>query len=361
MKFNRKIFNREITDFYGKHLRRQITQDVISNLDDLLFMSEMDTEWKYPSELAYFFATIGWETAWTFAPVVERRASSNQTDIIRMQERYWSSGYYGRGYVQLTWKDNYKKMGRVVGVDLVKKPDELLKPSVSYEVAAVGMRKGLFRSRSNGKPIKLSDFINKDSVDFIGARDIINGDLSKNGVAIANVAKAIYTILKKALIIVPASAENNNNVSDVVSNQDSASNGTSESGILDAEPYTDGTATDFDNNSPWSPPIKIEPTTPVSTSGPKSIVTVLSTVVSSLGITGSAILSYVSGLLPNLNPTVLVIGCLVCMAIVASVYLISRIYIKNARENRAALLDMQRVEIASDPNKANVECQASTK
>lgn len=367
MKFNKRIFRKEIAEFYGQTLRRQINSEFLNNIETLLFFTELDNEWKYPSELAYFFATIGWETAWTFAPIVEKRASSNQSDIRRMQDRYWNTGYYGRGYVQLTWKENYKKLGDVIEVDLVNKPDELLKPSVSYEVASIGMRKGLFRSRNNGSPIKLSDFVNATNTDFIKARDVINGDVDKNGLFIARFAAELLDIFKASIIeaIVDSGKDDipelpyttvNADTTVTVTNSNSSQPTipTTSTNTIPSTSVSTGTA-------PWTPPIKIDPSTPTPTGGPKSLVTVISTAVSSLGLTGSAIWGYVAGVIPNINPTFLFIACLVCIAVTASVYIASRIYIKNARENRAALLDMQRVEITADPTKINVECQLNTK
>src|SRR5262249_61753455 len=54
--------------------------------------------------------------------------------------------YYGRGYVQLTWRENYIKMGEELGLDLAHQPDLALNPRIAYDIASVGMRKGMFRS-----------------------------------------------------------------------------------------------------------------------------------------------------------------------------------------------------------------------
>ena len=97
MKFNKKIFSDELKEFYGKTLRKQPSTDNLESAEVLLFLSELDEDWHSLEELAYFFATIGWETAWTFEPIVERKASANQSDVRRLQERYWKTGYYGRG------------------------------------------------------------------------------------------------------------------------------------------------------------------------------------------------------------------------------------------------------------------------
>lgn len=351
MKFNKKTFTKEIIDFYGQSLRRRITSEILEDLNTLLILIETDDKWENTGELAYFFATIGWETGWTFAPIEERRASNNQQDIRRIQDRYWNTGYFGRGYVQLTWRENYKKMGDILGVNLVNNPEELLKPKISYEVAAIGMRQGLFRTRSNGRPIKLSDFITDTSADFVRARDIINGDVEKNGPIIAKYAEDLHDIIKKSIVI----------EADVVSNPNNTKEPVKPNTKINNNPVTntpvDNNSTTPINTSPWNPPIKIDPSNPVPTKGPSSLATTISSILSTIGLTGGGIWGYVSGIIPNIDPTVLFVGCLICIAVIVSVYLISRLYIKNARESRAAILDMQRVEITADPTKVNVECR----
>jgi putative chitinase len=44
--------------------------------------------------------------------------------------------YRGRGFIQLTGKDNYRAMGEKIGVDLVKNPDALLDPAVASKATA---------------------------------------------------------------------------------------------------------------------------------------------------------------------------------------------------------------------------------
>ncbi|HEX8499168.1 MAG TPA: glycoside hydrolase family 19 protein [Pyrinomonadaceae bacterium] len=77
--------------------------------------------------------------------------------------------YYGRGYVQLTWKSNYQSMGKALGVDLVNHPERALVPSISYRIMSHGMRKGSFTG------VKLGDFIGGGRADYRNARKIING------------------------------------------------------------------------------------------------------------------------------------------------------------------------------------------
>ena len=58
--------------------------------------------------------------------------------------RKWQG--YGRGYVQLTWKNNYLTLGKALGLgdDLAKNPDHVLDPDIAYEIMSYGMRNGSF-------------------------------------------------------------------------------------------------------------------------------------------------------------------------------------------------------------------------
>ncbi len=98
--------------------------------------------------------------------------------------------YYGRGYVQLTWAQNYKKMGEAIGMGdkLYRNPDLVLDPEIASKVLFVGMLKGKFRYSKRTRPKgwqKLRLFFNKKTENWYRARNIINGDLRKNGNRIA--------------------------------------------------------------------------------------------------------------------------------------------------------------------------------
>lgn len=77
--------------------------------------------------------------------------------------------YAGRGLVQITWLNNYRKMGKVVGRDLVKNPDEALEPAIAVKILFHGMIAGSFTGK------KLSDFFQPTSTDWRNARRIVNG------------------------------------------------------------------------------------------------------------------------------------------------------------------------------------------
>lgn len=94
--------------------------------------------------------------------------------------------YYGRGYVQLTWKNNYRAMSApgITGTDLVADPDLALRPDIASKVMFHGMEHGTFTGR------KLADYFNPAVGDWIRARRIING-LDKANL-VAGYGKAFY-------------------------------------------------------------------------------------------------------------------------------------------------------------------------
>jgi hypothetical protein len=131
--------------------------------------------------VAYLLATIRWETGHTFLPLAEKRASAaKQPAIAKLQDRYWGTGFYGRGYVQITWRQNYANAGqklagkriagKVIAVDsFTGNPNAVLDPDVSYAIASRGMLEGWFTGK------KLADYINDSKTDYGSSRKIING------------------------------------------------------------------------------------------------------------------------------------------------------------------------------------------
>lgn len=81
--------------------------------------------------------------------------------------------YAGRGYPQLTGKNNYLKAGTALGVDLVGHPELALEPGVAAQIMVRGMAEGWFTTK------KLSDYLPAAGpatvAAFTPARRIING------------------------------------------------------------------------------------------------------------------------------------------------------------------------------------------
>lgn len=80
------------------------------------------------------------------------------------------NSYYGRGFVQITWPENYRRMGRRLGIDLYGNPDLALDRDVAAKLIVIGMIEGLYTGR------KLSDYdVLAGGFDAYNARKVING------------------------------------------------------------------------------------------------------------------------------------------------------------------------------------------
>lgn len=132
--------------------------------------------------LAYMLATAWHETAETMQPIREYGRGAGRPYGIRDQST--GHAYYGRGYVQLTWKSNYASLGKRIGVDLVRKPDLALDPHNAAAILFEGMIDGLFTGKS------LGSYFTDDESDWRNARRIING--TDRADKIAEEAKAFY-------------------------------------------------------------------------------------------------------------------------------------------------------------------------
>jgi hypothetical protein len=133
---------------------------------------------------AYIVATTYWETAHTFHPVREAFYLADPDTYLRSKSYY---PYYGRGYVQLTWKQNYQHYGNILQSDLVTEPDRALDPAVALFVLVHGFKQGAFTGH------KITDFINAAGTDFVKARLCING--TDRAADIAAVAQNYMTSL----------------------------------------------------------------------------------------------------------------------------------------------------------------------
>lgn len=198
--FDRQRFLAEFTPRTGVAMNGARQQALTFLLDAF----ERDDGFTTLRELAYVLATIHWETGRTFSPVKELRASETRNpSLYARQQRYWPSGYYGRGYVQLTWDYNYKNASKklagevfpvggqaitVTPTTFLEHPDYLLEPVISYRIAARGMREGWFTGK------RLSQYISAVSApDYLNARRIING--VDRAAEIAEIAKKYEALL----------------------------------------------------------------------------------------------------------------------------------------------------------------------
>ena len=120
-----------------------------------------------PTQVAYVLATVQHETGDTFEPVREAFWVKNAEAWREANLRYYP--YYGRGFVQLTWKTNYQKYSDILKVDLVSNPDAALDPVTAAFILVHGFIHGVFTGN------KISDYINATRTDYRAARRCING------------------------------------------------------------------------------------------------------------------------------------------------------------------------------------------
>lgn len=113
-----------------------------------------------PRFVAYSLATTWHETDRTMQPIEEYG---------RGKGKVYGNGWWGRGFVQITWQANYEKAGKLLGVELVKDPRLALRKDIAAAILVQGMVDGWFTGK------RLSHYFTGATSDPKGARRIING------------------------------------------------------------------------------------------------------------------------------------------------------------------------------------------
>lgn len=126
------------------------------------------------NDLAYILATVWWETANTMQPIEEY--GKGRGKVYGKKDPVTGQAYYGRGYVQLTWKANYERASKELGVDFVTKPELVMEPQHAVRILFDGMYEGWFTGKSIRDYIDLIDEDDKEDLrEFSNGRRIING------------------------------------------------------------------------------------------------------------------------------------------------------------------------------------------
>ena len=161
---------------FGGRLSTAQVQGVEALLDACATYGVIDLRW-----IAYILATAFHETGGTMQPVREAFGKSDADTIARLDKAwaagkmkqvskpYWRDGWFGRGFVQITFLANYVKMGARLGLDLVKSPSLMLEIVPAAKACVVGMYEGMFTGK------KLADYFSQFVNDAIEARRIVNG------------------------------------------------------------------------------------------------------------------------------------------------------------------------------------------
>jgi hypothetical protein len=149
------------------------------------------------SHISYVLATIYHETAQTMRPIEEYGKGKGHS--YGEPDPETGQVYYGRGYVQLTWRENYRRAGRECwdrsltkgGADFELSPELMLTPFYAAQAALMGMAQGWFTGKG------LGDYDTPSGgYDYVQARHIING--SDRAEMIAGYARTIEQALRLA-------------------------------------------------------------------------------------------------------------------------------------------------------------------
>jgi predicted chitinase len=166
MKFDHKSF----FDGYKEAFDTRLNQGQVEGIEQLLTFIENDPALTDVRFAAYMMATVKHECAERWKPIEEFASGDQYEGRLDLGNTQRGDGrrFKGRGYVQITGRGNYRKFSLRLSVDLVGDPTLALDPTVSYKIASLGMRQGLFTGKA------LIDFIHEDEKDYRNARRIIN-------------------------------------------------------------------------------------------------------------------------------------------------------------------------------------------
>lgn len=159
-----------------ERLHNVLRQSQVDGYETILYAWEQDANLTDHRWLAYMLATVYHETAATIQPVEEYGKGRGKPYGIA--DPRTGKTYYGRGYVQLTWHDNYKKFEELLGLPLLSQPELACKPDVACDILFHGMMHGSFTGK------KLSDYFSGNKSDPRNARRIINGTDRADQIAI---------------------------------------------------------------------------------------------------------------------------------------------------------------------------------
>ncbi len=173
---NRKFFfdQARATLFNGKFSQKQV-----DGLNAILEQWELKYAKKDDRFLAYMLATAHHETDRKMQPINEY-GRGKKRDYGKKLKMGGGPGkripydspdqlYYGRGFVQLTWYENYEKASTKLKVDFLNNPELALDLKHASRIMFEGMLEGWFTTK------KLSDYFKGENADWYGARRIING------------------------------------------------------------------------------------------------------------------------------------------------------------------------------------------
>jgi putative chitinase len=174
---NRKFFfDQARISLFGGSLSAKQVNGLTTILDEWdKNYSHNDDRW-----LAYMLGTTHHETGRTMQPIEEwgkgkgRPYASNLKMALDKNKNHipytdTKEIFYGRGFVQLTWYENYAKASHKLHQDFLHNAAGVLEITNATQIMFFGMTEGWFTGA------KLSSFFNPTTEDWKNARKIING------------------------------------------------------------------------------------------------------------------------------------------------------------------------------------------
>ena len=168
MPFNKAAFYKTIRARLGS-----LSQSQVDGMEAVLAaISGLPLSWQ-----AYILATAWHETGATMRPVREAHWLSEAWR--KRNLRYWP--HYGRGYVQITWPDNYKWLDAASAKVGLTKPGEILANldlAMRPDIAALALVRGMVEGRYDAHGKKMADRLPARGVatraQYINARYLVN-------------------------------------------------------------------------------------------------------------------------------------------------------------------------------------------
>lgn len=289
-------------------------------------------------QASYVLATVKHETADTYQPIKEigmkKDADGRWYNVVKGKKVYRQYGsWFGRGYVQITWKTNYQKFGKLLELDLVNNPDLALEPETAWKILHIGMTQGLFTGH------RLSQYISARGTNYVGARRIVNATDKDDH--IARLAESFEDVLKVSAVQVESGA---------------GALEKGESGAFAGAPL-----------APSSPPAPVITTPVVEVPQAKPEETQPSDLVSKFKARWAALPASATGFVAAFvawlqgSPMNLILVLGIGAAVIGLTYVVAHMILKNRREAREVELKLQRerqaheitmmqARTASDPN-----------
>lgn len=172
--------NKSFFDLIRPHFGGALTQDQVDGMNRTIAAFAVYGDGDI-NKLADILATQKWETGGVMQPIYEKGtkayfAKYEGRKSLGNTEKGDGYKFRGRGDVMITGRDNYRRWGDRLGIDLVGNPDLALDKDVSARILVEGSMLGSFTGK------KLADFIDnvdesddEDLKEYVAARRVING------------------------------------------------------------------------------------------------------------------------------------------------------------------------------------------